>query len=132
MNLTFDTNVLVRLFVADNPAQVAAAQHVLANAAVIALPLITLCETVWALRRIYRVPAGEIAERLAAFLSDERVRADFDIITAGLAQLRAGGDFADAVIAFDGQRLGAEQLATFDKAAAKLLKRQGVAVTLLG
>ena len=83
------------------------------------------------LTQVYKLGSREVAELLADFLGDERVRTDFAIVEAGLAQLRAGGDFADAVIALDGQRLGAESLATFDKNAAKLLKRQNIPVTLL-
>jgi predicted nucleic-acid-binding protein len=34
---------------------------------------------------------------------------------AGLALLKAGGDFADGVIAFEGQWLGANTILSFDK-----------------
>ena len=131
MNVAFDTHVILRLLVPDNPAQVTATRRLAAEAKTIALPLITLCEAVWTLRRFYKLPSVEIADALAEFLSDERVRADFAAVEAGLAQLRAGGDFADAVIALEGQRLGADTLATFDKGAVKLLERRGVPVTLL-
>jgi len=45
--------------------------------------------------------------------------------------LRAGGDFADGVIAFDGNWLGAEVFLSFDKKAAKFVEAQGGAVRLL-
>jgi len=45
--------------------------------------------------------------------------------------LDAGGDFADGVVAFDGQWLGGETFVSFDKKAVKLLEGQGTAVQLL-
>ena len=50
---------------------------------------------------------------------------------AGLALMDAGGDFADGVIAYEGNWLGAEMLVSFDKKAVKLLKAQGDPVRLL-
>ena len=131
MRVTFDTNVLLRLIVADDPGQVAAATKLLDEAELIAVPLVTLCEAVWTLRRHYKRTTGEIADALGAILSDERVRADFALVEAGLTQLRGGGDFADAVIAGDGRRQGSDMLATFDKDAARLLESCGGAVLLL-
>jgi predicted nucleic-acid-binding protein len=53
------------------------------------------------------------------------------MIEAGLAVLDAGGDFADGVIAFDGQWLGGGNFVSFDKKAAKLIDAQGTATLLL-
>ena len=39
--------------------------------------------------------------------------------------LEAGGDFADGVIAFEGQWLGGETFVSFDKQAVALLQAQG-------
>jgi len=50
---------------------------------------------------------------------------------AGLALLEAGGDFADGVIAYEGNWLGAETLVSFDKKAVKLMKAQGESARLL-
>ena len=50
---------------------------------------------------------------------------------AGLALLEAGGDFADGVIAYEGNWLGAETLVSFDKKAAKLMKARGESARLL-
>ncbi len=49
----------------------------------------------------------------------------------GLAILDAGGDFADGVIAFDGQWLGGEVFVSFDKTAVALLDKGGTATPLL-
>ena len=45
--------------------------------------------------------------------------------------LQSGGDFADGVIAFEGELMGGQEFVTFDKAAAKLLKQQKRKVRLL-
>jgi predicted nucleic-acid-binding protein len=48
-----------------------------------------------------------------------------------LAQLEAGGDFADGAIAFEGSWLSAEMFVSFDKQAIKLLEAQGQSARLL-
>jgi len=45
--------------------------------------------------------------------------------------LEAGGDFADGVIAHDGQWLGGETFVSFDVQAVQLLDRSGVKARLL-
>ena len=47
MNITADTNVLVRALVADEPAQAAEASRVMREATSIAVPLPVLGELVW-------------------------------------------------------------------------------------
>jgi predicted nucleic-acid-binding protein len=46
-------------------------------------------------------------------------------VEAGLALLKAGGDFADGLIAYEGSWLGGEAFVSFDKRAVALIKRQG-------
>jgi predicted nucleic-acid-binding protein len=45
-------------------------------------------------------------------------------VEAGLAVLEAAGDFADGVIAYEGEQLGATEFVSFDQQAVKLLKKQ--------
>lgn len=45
--------------------------------------------------------------------------------------LDLGGDFADGMIAFNGQWLGGETFVSFDKKAVKLIEKQGSATKLL-
>jgi predicted nucleic-acid-binding protein len=52
-------------------------------------------------------------------------------VEAGLAHMKAGGDFADGVIAYEGNWLGAETFASFDKKAVKLMEARGEAARLL-
>jgi predicted nucleic-acid-binding protein len=45
--------------------------------------------------------------------------------------LNVGGDFADGVIAYEGNWLGADTFVSFDKRAVKLLETQGKSARLL-
>ena len=45
--------------------------------------------------------------------------------------LEAGGDFADGVIAFEGEWLGGDVFVSFDKKAVALLEKQGISARLL-
>jgi predicted nucleic-acid-binding protein len=52
-------------------------------------------------------------------------------VEAGMAMLNVGGDFADGVIAYEGNWLGADTFVSFDKRAVKLLETQGKSARLL-
>jgi predicted nucleic-acid-binding protein len=52
-------------------------------------------------------------------------------VEAGLSILAAGGDFADGVIAYEGNWLGGETFVSFDKKAVLLLTAQGQPARLL-
>jgi predicted nucleic-acid-binding protein len=129
--ITADTNVLVRAVVADDPGQAAAAIEALRQAEAIAVPLPVLCELVWVLRRAYGFQVAEISGAIRALLDAEGVRVDRSAVEAGLALLEAGGDFADGVIAHEGQWLGGEVFVSFDRQAVALLQAQGVAAQRL-
>ncbi|MEJ6782084.1 type II toxin-antitoxin system VapC family toxin [Aminobacter sp. Piv2-1] len=130
MKIAVDTNVLARAMLADDPGQTKVAQALLADADLIVVPLITLCELVWVLGSV-GVERIAIARGIEDMLNSRRVSTDIAAVAAGLAHLRAGGDFADAAMAYEGYRAGAEQFATFDKKAARLLGAEGRPVTLL-
>jgi len=131
MKITADTNVLVRAITGDDRRQSKKAQSELANADVVALTLPALCELVWVLSQGYGIPAAEVAEAVRRLMNAANVVANRLAVEAGLALLDAGGDFADGVIAYEGNWLGAETFVSFDKAAVKLLEAQGVSVRLL-
>ena len=127
MKLVVDSNVLVRAVMRDDAAQAAIAAQLLAEAEVIAVPTASLCEFVWVLRRLYRLDASDVAVAIEALLNAGNVETQRSTVEAGLDALRAGGDFADGVIAHDGRRLGGETFASFDRQAITLLAAQGVA-----
>lgn len=130
--IAIDTNVLVRLFVDDDLKQQNAAVELLEAAERVAIPTTVLIETVWVLNRSYKVPAAEILALLREFVvSVPKLVIDENAVEAGFAVMERGGDFADGVNAFGGGMLGAEQFATFDRQAAKLLKQSGVQTLLL-
>jgi predicted nucleic-acid-binding protein len=131
MKITPDTNVLVRAIVGDDKRQSKAAQIELAKADVVALALPALCELVWVLAQAYKASAADIIEAIRRLLNSTNVVANRPAVEAGLALLGAGGDFADGVIAYEGNWLGAETFVSFDKAAVKLVKARGESARLL-
>ncbi len=64
-------------------------------------------------------------------MSGDNVQMDLPAVEAGLELLEAGGDFADGVIAHEGDWLGADEFVSFDRQAVKLLKSQGKRARLL-
>lgn len=132
MRITPDTNVLVRVLTGDDERQARIGQAVLLGATTVALTLPTLCELVWVLSRGYRYAAENIAMAIRVLIGGAGVVIDGPAVDAGLAALDAGGDFADAVIAFEGRRLGGEVFVSFDKDAIALLAARGEAAQLLG
>lgn len=131
MKANLDTNVLLRLIVGDDEAQQKTAIETLESAELVAISVHAFCEFAWVLDRSYGVQRTDISAAIRHILDMRNVVANRPTIEAGLAVLDAGGDFADGVIAFDGQWLGGETFVSFDKKAVKLLEGQGTAVQLL-
>ena len=131
MKVTAGTNVLVRAITGDDARQSAIAQAELANAALVAIPLPALCELVWVLSRGYRIQSPDIATAIRRLIDAATVSVNRPAVEAGLAVLEAGGDFADGVIAYEGNWLGAESFVSFDAKAVRLLAAQGLEVRLL-
>ena len=125
VRITADTNVLVRTIVQDDEAQAATAQALLLQATVIAVPIPVLCEVAWVLGRGYGHGADEVAAAIRAIIRIDTVVTDAPAAEAGLAALRAGGDFADGAIASQGERLGGAVFASFDRSAVAMLRRHG-------
>jgi predicted nucleic-acid-binding protein len=128
VRINLDTNVLVRLIVGDDEAQQRCALEMVEAAGLVAVSATALCELVWVLDRRYAVPRPDIAAAIRALLGMRTIAAHRPAIEAGLTMLEAGGDFADGVIAYDGQWLGGETFVSFDRKAVKLLGEQGKAV----
>jgi predicted nucleic-acid-binding protein len=130
MKITADTNVLVRALAQDHAGQSKAAQLALSKADVVALTTPTLCELVWVLKG-YKIRSSDIAETIRGLLNSANIVVNRSTVEAGLAMLDAGGDFADGVIAFEGNWLGADTFVSFDKKAVKLMEAQRVSARLL-
>ena len=131
MKITADTNVLVRAVVGDDKKQARAAAKALKGAEVIAVTLPSLCEFVWVLRRVYQFGQEDIAAALEALLNAESVAVNRPAVDAGLSMLKARGDFADGLIAYEGTWLGGETFVSFDKQAVSLLSDRGKQAKLL-
>jgi predicted nucleic-acid-binding protein len=131
MRITADTNVLVRAVTEDHALQGKAAQAALKAAELVAIPIPSLCELVWVLSQGYKIPPRDIAEAIRRLTNSANVVVNRPAAEAGLALLEAGGDFADGVIAFEGNWLGADTFVSFDKKAVKLMEAQGGAARLL-
>ncbi len=97
----------------------------------VALTLPALCELVWVLTRGYGIAAADIAEAIRRLIDSANVVVNRPAAEAGLALLETGGDFADGVIAYEGQWLGAEVFVSFDRKAIKQLAARGESVRLL-
>ncbi|OYW65246.1 MAG: VapC toxin family PIN domain ribonuclease [Hydrogenophilales bacterium 12-64-13] len=131
MRVTVDTNVLVRAVVNDDPAQGAQAAHTLTEAELIAVATPCLCEFVWVLRSVYGLTASDVANAIRALLAAGNVEMNRPAVEAGLATLDTGGDFADGVIAYEGNWLGGETFVSFDHKAVALLDGLGQPARLL-
>jgi predicted nucleic-acid-binding protein len=120
--IALDTNVLVRFLVADDAEQhrqvVAFIERALARESVLLVPSIVLVETVWVLRRSYRLSRSEIAAVLHRLLAVRHLELDARaLVVRALRRFDAGkGDFSDYLIAEGAAAKGAETVATFDRA----------------
>ncbi|MBP7493010.1 MAG: type II toxin-antitoxin system VapC family toxin [Rhodoferax sp.] len=131
MKISVDTNVLVRAVMGDDLTQARIATQVLTDAKLIAVALPCLCEFVWVLLRVYRLPPSDAIAAIRALLAATNVETNRPAVEAGLSMLEAGGDFADGVIAYEGNWLGGDTFVSFDKKAVSLLTAQGQSARLL-
>ncbi|APG93849.1 type II toxin-antitoxin system VapC family toxin [Sinorhizobium americanum] len=131
MKISVDTNVLVRAVLQDDAKQAETASKLLKGASLIAVSLPCLCELVWILRRGAKLPKADVAVTIRDLLDAGNVVMNRPAVEAGLAILEAGGDFADGIIAYEGNWLGGETFVSFDKQAVELLTEQGQAARLV-
>jgi predicted nucleic-acid-binding protein len=132
MKISVDTNVLVRAVVRDDPVQAKQAAKLLKDATLVAVSTTSLCEFVRVLRKLYGLQPQDISLAIRALMDSAHVETHRAAVEAGLSLLDAGGDFADGVIAFEGQWLGGETFVSFDKRAVSLLNKNKLAARLLG
>jgi predicted nucleic-acid-binding protein len=123
--MIIDTNVLIRAWAGDDVAQSPKARAAMVAAESIFISTTTLCEFVWLARQSYKESRSNVIESVRLLVNDPRAVIDRAAVDAGLAFFKAGGDFADGVIEFQGRRLGGETFVTFDKTAAAVVASQG-------
>lgn len=124
MKIIADTNILVRAIADDDEVQSPLAMAALNDAELVALTLPVLCELCWVFLRGYKVSPKELTTTIRTLISANNVKVDEQAVEAGLAFLDAGGDFADGVIAHEGQWLGGETFVSFDRKAVRLLNQR--------
>ena len=131
MKISVDTNVLARAVLQDDAEQARTAAKILEEASLIAVSLPCLCELAWILLRGAQFPKEKVAVAIRALLDAGNVVMNRPAVEAGLSILAAGGDFADGVIAYEGNWLGGETFVSFDKKAVAILAAQGQSARLL-
>ena len=123
--IALDTNVLVRFLVQDNVDQATIAGKIidqLTDAAPGFIGREVVVELVWVLERAYGYERTDIATAFDGLLSArELLLEDADDIGPALELYRNEGfGFADLMIAAAARRVGAVELVTFDRKAARL------------
>ncbi|MDR0247193.1 MAG: type II toxin-antitoxin system VapC family toxin [Burkholderiales bacterium] len=131
MKVTVDTNVLVRAILQDDAKQAHVATKLLREASLIAISLLCLCELVWVLRHGAKLTKKDVSAVIRFLLNTSNVAMDRPAAEAGLALLEAGGDFADGVMAYEGNWLSGNTFVSFDKQTVKLFAQQGQEAQLL-
>jgi predicted nucleic-acid-binding protein len=131
VKITVDTNVLIRAAVQDDKKQALIAVNLLRQATLVAVPLPVLCEFVWVLKRGYQKSIADISDAINKLMRSSNIILNRPAVEAGLAVHDNGGDFADGVIAYEGNWLGAKEFVSFDKKAISILKKQGKNARLL-
>lgn len=126
MRIAVDTNILLRFLLADDPVQHGVAAAALGEAERVIVPIVVLCEVAWVLSRTYGLGRSDIREMIRALIDVETIDYEVELVEAGLAMLDAGGDFADGVIARQGQFKRANVFMSFDRKAVRQLNAAGI------
>jgi len=131
MKMIADTNLLLRFVLGDDPVQYKLALEIMEQAEAVVVTNVVLCELVWELRRNYGVSRANIAATISGLRETSKLVFDGAALDAGLDVLKAGADFADGVIAYEGRWLGGDTFVSFDKKAVAAIAEQGINATLL-
>jgi predicted nucleic-acid-binding protein len=118
--VTFDTNVLIRILVGDDPAQTRRAERLFrahADGDGIYVPSVVLAEIAWVLSAGYDLDRTVVHERLSKLVRTRGVFVeDMELTLAALSRYAAGGaEFADQLMLGKALEQGATPLYTFDR-----------------
>ena len=122
-----DTNVLVRLIVRDDPAQVEKAEAFVAHGAWVSR--IVLAETVWVLESVYGLDRAQIATVVTMLVEHDRVTLqDEDVIRSAHSAFERNRsvDFTDCLVVEAARKAGHLPVGTFDKAMSRIEGGQGL------
>jgi len=121
--IALDTNVLLRLFVADDATQAATARRVASEVAgrgeTMFINTVVLAELAWVLRSRHGRSRNDVTQVVGSLLDDDlfTVEDRVDVAAALSDSESLGGDFADCLIARRNLAAGCETTLTFDKLA---------------
>jgi len=116
-----DTNVLVRLIVRDDRAQMESAEEFVSKGAWV--PQLVLMETSWVLDSVYELRPQQIAKAIEMLLNHEHLTVeDADVVAAAVDNFRKHPaiGFSDTLILEAARKSGHVPLGTFDRDLAKL------------
>lgn len=123
--IAFDTNILIRLLVRDDPGQTALAEQLLQAAADAGEPCFisdpVLCEVEWVLESCYEATRGDIlAAMQELFAGDLFVFEDREVLRRVITRYQEGkADFSDCLIGAKAGARGARTTYTFERVLAK-------------
>ncbi|MBK7236486.1 MAG: type II toxin-antitoxin system VapC family toxin [Sterolibacteriaceae bacterium] len=116
-----DTNLLVRLLVRDDAAQVDAAEAFVEQGAWVSH--LVLAEALWVLDAVYDRSPAQLAKAIDLLLNHRNLTLqDADVIASALAHFRARPSlgFSDCLVLEIARKAGHQPLGTFDKSLARL------------
>ena len=95
MTVAVDTNIVVRLIVADDSTQIALIADLISQHELF-IPLTVLLETQWVLRSRYGYTAQAVADAMTNLASLEHIQLEGGAVTAwAISRYRKGADLAD-------------------------------------
>ena len=115
-----DTNILVRLLVRDDAAQVKVAENFVEKGAWVSN--LVLVETLWVLDAVYERSPSQLAKAIDLLLNHETLTLqDADVVTSALGHFRKRPTlgFSDCLILEIARKAGHLPVGTFDKNLAK-------------
>jgi predicted nucleic-acid-binding protein len=120
-----DTNVLLRIITADDPAQAERAEEYLSRQrhhGPFWINRIVLCELIWSLTSSYKFERERVVAVIKLLLQSAEVTSEANKLVANALYLFqiSDADFADCLIGLSNGLSGCESTATFDLKAAKL------------
>lgn len=116
-----DTNLLVRLLVRDDPAQLASAEAFVERGAWVSH--LVLAETVWVLDAVYGRSAAQLAAAIELLLDHQSLTLqESETVRAALVLFRARPKlgFSDCLVLEIARKAGHVPLGTFDRSLARL------------